>query len=271
MGDFLIAVAKGVVPALLAAWLGVRMFGVRAVAVVTAVGVFVGYGLLKRWPALPHELWSSPDATQWWLWAVVAAAVCSVLERARVLRGVLGEVVVLGLGCGMAWLMLQRLAAASPVATLAAPLAALTALVLGVRHAAPTERGWSLLVLWTACAVGAAGVLTLGGSALQGQLAGAYAAALGGSAVALVRRRPVALTAADGGAFALAHGGLLIAGAYLSELQVAPALCVGLAPLAGLGLRASGRTAVAVVWLVALAAIAAGVALAAAGRSESGY
>jgi hypothetical protein len=270
--DFLIAVAKGVAPALVAAVVGVGLLGARALGFVIAAGAFVGYGLLKRWPDLPHALWSAPDATQWWLWAVVAAALLGVLERARVLRGVVAEAVVILLGVCAVWLMLHRVTASTAGAerllSLGVPMAALAVLTLGARAAAPAPRGCGVVALWTVCAVAASGVLTLGGSALFGQLAGAYAAALGASTVLLLRRRPVTLTAADASAFALGHGGLLIAGVFLAEVTLAPALLVGLAPLAAMLLR---RPAPVLAWCATLTLAAIAIGLAFAGREDSGY
>lgn len=275
MDDFLIAVAKGVAPALIAAVVGVGLLGARALGFVIAAGAFVVYGLLKRWPDLPHALWSAPDATQWWLWALVGAALLGGLERARVLRGAVAEATVILLGVCAVWLMLHRVTASTAgserLLSLGVPMAALAALTLGARAAAPAPRGCSVVALWTVCAVAAALVLTLGGSALFGQLAGAYAAALGASSVLLLRRRPVTLAPADATAFALAHGGLLTAGLFIAEVTLAPALIVGLAPLAALLLRSSRRAAPVLAWSLTLALAAVALGLAIAGRDTSGY
>ena len=51
-----IVVLKGTLPPIGAGLLLVSLGGARLTAAAAAVGTYVAFGLLKEWPALPHEI-----------------------------------------------------------------------------------------------------------------------------------------------------------------------------------------------------------------------
>ena len=75
-----VVILKGVLPPIVLALLLVSFGGARLLSIAAALGPFVAYWLLKRVPpAWPHELWAAPNGTEWLLWALVAAAIVTVL------------------------------------------------------------------------------------------------------------------------------------------------------------------------------------------------
>lgn len=85
-------ILNGLLPPIAAAFLLVSLGGARLVPLAAAVGLYVAYVRIKQWPALPTELWSSPNGTEWLLWSVIAAQLLSLLEYAKVWRGRLATV-----------------------------------------------------------------------------------------------------------------------------------------------------------------------------------
>ena len=79
------ALLKGALPPIAAALLLVSWRGGRALPVAAALGLYVAFGLLKDWPAWPHELWAAPNGTSWLVWGVAALALVAALEHARLL------------------------------------------------------------------------------------------------------------------------------------------------------------------------------------------
>src|SRR5690606_36630596 len=80
-----IPVLQGVLPQILLALIACSIGGVRLLPLAAAGGALVAYGLLKQWPALPHELWTHPNGTEWLLWSLAAAALVATLEHLRLL------------------------------------------------------------------------------------------------------------------------------------------------------------------------------------------
>ncbi len=271
MADFLRVVLYGVLPAFAAALLLVGAFGPRLLGCASGVGLLAAFALLRRWPAWPHDLYAgSNDGNQWLVWSVFAIGVLTVAGGGKVPPRLLqlpGGALLLS---GQAWLMtITRRARASALEGYAGFGIAAVALVVlwwSVRRAVMQRGGAAMTWLLTACLVGDSVLLLLGGSALQGQLAGAVAAAFGTAAGTALWRRPFQLDRAVALVFAAAHGGLLFAGVQFSDLQLLPAALAAAAPVAlqfagprADGARAAGRHALCVTAM--LAAIGGAVAL----------
>jgi hypothetical protein len=233
---------KGVLPPVALALLLVSLLGVRLLPIAVAGGLFAAYALLKAWPALPHRLWAEPNGTEWLLWAVAAAAFVALADHS----GRLGRAgAALGALCGAcgAWLVLQKVASNWDPSAAALHVGgaglAVALVVLGQRRAlAKAPANVFPAVLFTAVLSLDAALLTLGKSALLGQLCGAAAAALGAAAGTVLWRRPVALRAADATWFGAAHGLFLLAGVHLAALPWPVAVCALFAPVAPAVLRA---------------------------------
>ena len=56
---------RGAAPPIVAVLLLVSLAGSRMLPLAMAIGLYVAYGLLKGWPALPHELWRDPNGVAW--------------------------------------------------------------------------------------------------------------------------------------------------------------------------------------------------------------
>ncbi len=235
-------VLKGALPPIGLALLLVSLGGVRLLPLAVVGGLFVAYGLLKAWPALPHELWSSPNGTEWLLWSVAAAGLATAFERVGLWRGRIAAGVAVALAAVSVWLVLQKVAAAwSPVDVwLHVGGGGLLLALLAVGHRVVLARapaGWFPAALFSVLLSVDAAVLTLGKSALLGQLCGAVAAALGAAAGTTLWKRPFALTAADGTWLGIAHGLFVLAGVHLASLPWPAAGCALVAPLVLLLLR----------------------------------
>ena len=97
---------------------------------------------------------------------------------------------------------------------------------------------------------GDAVVLMLGGSALLSQLAGTIAAVLVTAAITALWHRPLQLGVASMLAFVAAHGGLLLAGTFFSDL---PSEVAALAALTPGALWLAGGTEGRAAWRMVLA------------------
>lgn len=222
-------ILHGTLPPILAALLLVSLGGARLLPLAVAAGLFVAYGLLKDWLAWPHELWSSPNGTQWLLWVVIASALLAGIEHTGLGRGRpaawVGSLLA-AVGC---WLVLQKAAARWTTweAGLRVGISAVLLfwLVPALRHALRVARpGLLPAILTTALLSLDAALLAAHGSALLGQLCGAVAAATGAATGTVLWRKPFALAAADGTWIATAHGLFLLVGVYLGELPAGYAI-----------------------------------------------
>lgn len=224
-------------------------------------GYAAGVTGLVGWPPFPPR-----EATQWLLYAALAAACWSFLRRFRPHGPAVEVAFRLVLGVGLAFSMLRPLIThrwgpgAGTLRALAA--GALGAGVWsGVEEAGRRRPGPAVPIALLVAAGGLGGVLALSGSVLLGQLAGVVAAALGVVTIA-AWWRPSASLAGGAGVVVLIHGGLTLAGLVYADV---PPLAAGLALLAPLGAlaamlpAASGkdRTTAPI-----LAAVAAGVPIA---------
>ncbi len=255
-----IVVLKGSLPPVGAALLLVSFGGSRLVPLAMGLGAYVAFGLLKEWPAWPHQLWSAPDGRQWLLWGVLAAGLTSLLEELRLLPQRLAPAVGVGLGAAAVWLLLGKQAArweAEQVVLhvgggglVVGALVLLLRRVLAQAPAAGPLVGSVFAGLLSVDAV----LLTIGRSGLLGQLCGAVAAALGAAVGTSLWRRPFVLSAAAGTWLGIAHGLFVLAGVHLASLPwsaaglalAAPATCL----LLWRGLAARPR-----LWTAAAAAL----------------
>ncbi|MEO6595018.1 MAG: hypothetical protein ABIP94_09735, partial [Planctomycetota bacterium] len=200
------------------------------------------YGLLKAWPALPHQLWVAPNGTEWLLWGVCAAALVALLEHTPFTPARTGPALAIGAAAGAVWLVLKKAAGnwSSSVAWLHVGGGAVAVVLLTLGHrvvlARAPSRIFPAMLFCVVLSVDAA-VLTLGKSALLGQLCGAVAAALGAGISTALWRRPFVLTVADGTWLGMAHGLFLLAGVHLAYLPWSAAGCAFVAPLTLLLLR----------------------------------
>jgi hypothetical protein len=230
-------VVKGALPPIAAALLLVSLGGARLLALAAAIGLYVAYGLMKEWPAWPHELWDEPAGVPWLVWAVVACCLVAMLEHGRALPHKAGVVLGGAVAAFGTWLVLQKVAARWDAATVLlhaggaalvavlSPLAARRALARAPATVAPAA-------VWTVVLSITAGLVALSGSALLGQLCGAVAAAVGAGAAAGLWKRPFALAPADATWLAGAQVLFLVAGVHLAELPLAAALAAAAAPAA---------------------------------------
>ena len=254
-------VLKGVLPPIGAALLLVTLAGARLLPLAAAAGLLVAYGLLKAWPAPPHVLWSSPNGVEWLLWAVAAAAVVSVLEHVRLLRGGTALLASLALAPASVWLVLQKVAggwsAADAWLQVAGGGAAVALAVAGHRVVlARAPAGWFPAAIFAVVLSVDAIVLTLGRSALLGQLCGAVAAALGAGIGTALWRRSFTLATADGTWLGIAHGLFVLAGVHLAMVPWPAAGALLVAPPAMLLLRSGLGQARPMAWAVGAAVLA---------------
>lgn len=262
-----IVVLKGALPPILAALLFVSVGGVRLLPLAMAAGLFVAYTLLKReLPDTPFTLWNDPDGRQWLLWVVIAAAVLSTLEHLEVLT----KKVAGGLGVALAafgvYLMLAKQVprwSFEQVATyVGAGALAAGVLVIVCRRVvtrAPSDIAGAVVfvVLLSLDSV----LLTLGQSALLGQLCGATAAAIGAGAATVLWRKSFSLAVAEGTWLGTAHALFALSGMHLAVVPLEAMACALFAPCALLLVPAKERRAVR--WtMLSLLAIAAPMAAA---------
>lgn len=237
-----IIVLKGTLPPIAAALLLVSSGGSRWTAAAAAVGAYVAFGLLKEWPALPHELWSAPDGRQWLLWSLLAAVAATTLERLRWLPTKLAPLLGVAVAAAAVWLttlkLAQRWAGLDVLLYVGGGGLALATLVLASRAAmARAPATIAPAVVFSTMLSLVAVLLTMAHSGLLGQLCGAVAAALGAAAGTVLWRRPFTLTAADGTWLGVAHGLFVLAGAHLADLPWSAAGLAMAAPLPLLLLR----------------------------------
>jgi len=235
-----VALLKGALPPIAAALLFVSLWGARALPLAAGIGLYLAFGLLKDWPPLPTALWSDPNGAAWLVWGVCGLAVVSCLEGLRVIPARAGAVLGAAAAAAALWLMLDKLSqrwTGSEVALYVGTGAAAAALgTLGVRDAlARAPRSPAPAALFSVLLSLDAGLVTLGKSALLGQLCGAVAAALGASVAAAIWRRGATLAACDGAWIGGAHVLFVLAGVQLGYLGWWPAACA-LAALLPLGL-----------------------------------
>lgn len=230
-----ITILKGTLPPILAALLLVSLWGARALPLAMGIGVYVAYGLLKDWPLLPHELWSDPNGTAWLVWGVLAFGLVALLENLRVLPKRVAPGVGVAVAAVALWLMLAKLAQrwdggeiALHVGVGGLVVALTTVLMRSVTARAP--EGLPAAGLMMVLLSLDAGLVTLGKSALLGQLCGAVAAALGGAAGTSIWRRGFTLRSADGVWLGGAHAMFVLAGVQLGYLAWWPAICALAAP-----------------------------------------
>jgi hypothetical protein len=230
-------VLKGAVPPIAAALLLVSLGGARLLAAAAAIGLYVAFGLLKEWPAWPHELWHDPDGRQWLVWAVAACCFVATLERCRALPVQAGAVLGAATGAFGVWLVVQKVVARMETgsALLHVGGAALVLVLVQLASRRALARAPATVapaIVWTVVLSIGAGIVALSGTALLGQLCGAVAAAVGAGAGAGLWKRPFALAPADATWLA---GGLvlfLVAGVQLADLPLEAALCAAAAPAA---------------------------------------
>lgn len=277
-------VLKGVLPPVLLALLLVSVAGVRLLPLAVGAGLIIAYARLKAplgkmflWPALPHELWTAPNGTEWLLWIVAAAAVVALCDHRGWLRGA-GSAVGMCVAAAGTWLVLRAVAAewdtTKLVLTVGSAATIVALLVLGHRNVLANAPASPFpAILFTVVLSLDAALLTLGKSSLLGQLCGACAAALGAAAGTALWRRPFALRAADAAWLGTVHGLFLIAGVHLAWLTWPAAACALVAPVAPLVLRktTTGRTWMLAATGLVMAPMAAAVWLAVAAYDSGGY
>lgn len=229
-------VLKGVLPSLAAALLLVSLGGARLAGLAAAIGTFVAFGLLKQWPAWPHELWQRPNGTQWLVWAVVAAGAWSTLESLRWLPAALRPLFAPLFAAFAIWLVLQKTAANWSFGDQllfvggGGGIAALTAATLrATLQRAPLGIAPAVLMAWLLSLD--AGLLVLGKSALFGQVMGAVATTIGAAAGTRLWRQPFGFGEAHASWLAVAHAGFVLAGVHLAYLPWSAAGLALAAPL----------------------------------------
>jgi hypothetical protein len=237
MLDTLLVILKGLLPAVAASLLLVGVFGQRCIGLAMGVGVFTAYALLKQFPPLPHELWSgNNDAMQWLVWSGAVAGLLALAGSEGLPPAWLGLPAGVLLLAAQVWLMLlnrtQGMTPTESALTHAVPIVVCAATWILMRRAAGRRQDVWSAVVWTVCLAADSLLLLLSRSALQGQLAGAAAAALGTAAATALWRRPFAVGRPATFVLASLHGGLLLAGNQLAELPAVPALLAAAAPAA---------------------------------------
>ncbi|HEX6810295.1 MAG TPA: hypothetical protein VF384_01615 [Planctomycetota bacterium] len=230
-----VLILRGVLPPIVAAILLVSVGGSRLLALAAGLGLYFSYAWLHGWPPWPHELWVEPSGNEWLLWAILTAALVATLERAGLLRTRVALAVAVAGACASTWLVLCKAAAhwSMSLAVLHVGAASLIAVLSVFAHrvvlrAAPA--GPAPAILFTVVLSVDSVVLTLGSSALLGQLCGAAAAALG-AAAGTTLWRPFRLLTADGTWIGLAHALFIVAGVHLAYVGWPAAACALIAPL----------------------------------------
>ena len=228
---------RGVLPPIIAALVLVSLGGARWLPLAVSIGCFAAYALInKELPAWPHELWSASNGTEWLLWATIAAGVVAALERGRVLPARAGMPVAIALAAVGAWLVLDKVAQhwATGDFVLHVGVAVVAAAVLVATHRVVLARAPATplpAVLFTVVLSVDGAIVTLGQSALLGQMTGAVAAALGAAVGTTLWRRGFALGAADGTWLGLTHGLSVLAAVHLAYLPWGAAGLALAAPL----------------------------------------
>ncbi|MBL8748009.1 MAG: hypothetical protein JNK78_02540 [Planctomycetes bacterium] len=256
-------VLKGVLPSIGAALLLVSLGGARWLPLAVALGLLAASGLLRRqWPEWPHELWTNPNGTAWLPWVVGAGALVAFAEHFKILPRKAGLVLGAVVGAAAVWLVLLKVSARwTPTEVmLRTGGSALAAVLLVAGSRTVLQRAPANpfpAILFTLVLSVDAALITLGGTALIGQLCGAIAAAVGAGIGTALWRRPFAMSAADGTWLGVAHTAFLAAGAFLADLPLAAAGCAAVAPLALLLLREGVGSTKPKTWAFAATALAA--------------
>lgn len=250
---------RGAAPPILAALLLVSLAGSRMLPLAMAIGLYVAHGLLKEWPALPHELWSDPNGVAWLTWGMVATAMLTLAQHLRLLPARITPGAAVIVAALSVWLMLSKVASrwsGVEVALhvggggllVAATMLAVRAVI--ARRPAATAQSVAVGTLFMVVLSLDAGLLVLGKSAFLGQLCGAVAATLGAAVFTKIWRPTFTLRAADGIWIGGAHALFVLAGVHLSYLPWWPAGCALAAPFLLLLVPRSFDQARALRWLV---------------------
>ncbi|MCA8977897.1 MAG: hypothetical protein KDC98_24440 [Planctomycetes bacterium] len=266
----LIALLEGVLPPILIALALVSIAGNRLLPMAMALGLGAAFVLLKSWPLLPHELWLKPKGLDWLLWGVIALALAASLEHWRCLPARSSSWLVAVIGAGVVWLMLDKLAGRESTGWAVAHVGGggIGVMLLtfgGARVVARAESSPFLPLLFTAVLSIDAVLLTLGRSALYGQLCGACAAAVGAAIGTALWRRPFTMAGPDAALCGAVHGLFLLAGVHLAYLTWPVALLAAVMPVLPLVLPKSFAKERPKRWMLValvLVALPAGVAIA---------
>lgn len=240
---------RGTAPPIVAALLLVSLAGSRMLPLAMAIGLYVAHGLLKEWPALPHELWRDPNGVGWLTWGMVAAAMLTLAQHFRLLPARVAPGAAVAVAAVSVWLMLSKVAtrwsgldvalhvggggllvAGTMLAVRAVIARRPTATATATATAISTAQSVATGALFTVVLSIDAGLLVLGKSAFLGQLCGAVAATLGAAVFTTYWRRTFTLRAADGIWIGGAHALFVLAGVHLSYLPWWPAGCALAAP-----------------------------------------
>lgn len=239
------------------------LFGGRIVPLAAAAGMYLTYGLVRGWPAWPHELWTSPNATEWLLWSVVGAAVLALCETLGLWRARVAVLFALPAAGGAAWLVLQKIVARwTPgerwLSLCGVALAGAVAMI-------------ALRKLWTGRASAAlpaivlamaltfdAMLLGIGHTGLMAQMAGTLSAAICMALVPSLWGRSLVFTPANATWVGLAHVLFLVTGVRIADVQWPAAVLAGVAPVLPLLAMslATRRPALWVAFAVSIAAVA---------------
>jgi hypothetical protein len=220
---------KGVLPSAAAALLLVSLGGARLLPLALSIGCWVAYALINKAPAAwPHELWRASNGTEWLLWTTIVAGIVTALERCTVLPARAGMPVGVAVAAIGAWLVLDKVAQhwATGDAVLHVGLGVGVTAALVATHRVVIARAPATplpAVLFTVVLSVDAAIVTLGQSALLGQMTGAVAAALGAAVGTTLWRRGFALRGADGTWLGIAHGLSVLAAVHLAYLPWAAA------------------------------------------------
>lgn len=232
-----IVLLQGALPPIAASLLMVSIWGRGGLPIAACLGLYLAFSLLKDFPPSPWSLWQQPNGTAWLVWGVAALAILSTAEHLALLPSRLAPPVTAAACAGALWLMLSKVAqrwqdseAALHVGAGCATVSLAALTMRGAFRRAPKS---TIPAVMTALMLSLdAGLVTLGKSALLGQLCGAVAAAIGAAVGTTIWRRGFSLAAADGTWIGGAHALFLFAGVHLGYLAWAPACCALAAPLA---------------------------------------
>lgn len=264
--DVLKWVVFGVLPAVAAVLLGVGVGGPRFLAASLAVAVCLPLGMAEGWPPWPWALsvhHGDAFAWLWWIWC--AAGVVGICYDARLLPKVLLLAADFTLVAMLPWLLSGPLRAhwsfEQCVLWLSAGWCCLGATWWVLRGVAKAQPGMAVPLVGTLVFVADTWVLRARGGAVDWQLAGVAAVALGLAVATTIWRRPFVCGAGGTLAITVVHAGLLYCGRPEGELLRTPLLLALLAPLPlGVALTKvfrDGRATGVVVGVCAVAGVAA--------------
>lgn len=242
MDEILKVALRGVLPGIGAALLLVGLGGRRFTALALAVGMLVAMGLLKEWPQWPWVMFPGGNGLHWLVWALVVAGIVGLLLDIDWPVRITTPLALAALAV-LPWFTVTQLRARWSATDTALHVgigaAALVALWLSLRPVVARPKGLLAEVAWTTTLAVDSWILLRSGSAYPGQLASALAAALG--TVAALGWWRSSFRVGPGAALGVAagHGGILLAGVELGELDLGPAFAALAAP-AGLWLAVAG-------------------------------